>query len=962
MDEDEEEGEDENGVPYRRYSLRTKRAQPHRLNYELVQHTRRPARTMFDQLPRSPVRRKRVFAVDQNNPTSPYQRRHLRTNSQVHASSSGSTSQSDDEKKFDRRKSRSMAKARNKCLPMNLSASELATHGFARERVKIGSSLADVDPMTLDKSVKFSSIGGHKHHIRSLKEMVVFPLIYPEIFTRFNIAPPRGCLFHGPPGTGKTLMARALVNECSTDSRKVAFFMRKGADCLSKWVGESERQLRLLFDQAYQMRPSIIFFDEIDGLAPVRSSRQDQIHSSIVSTLLALMDGLDSRGEIVVIGATNRIDSIDPALRRPGRFDREFLFPLPDKKSRHEILKIHTAKWEPPLPQPFVENLAEKTVGYCGADLKALCTEATLHALRKSFPQIYATNDKLKLDVNQISIGPNNFYQAMKSIVPTAQRSHPTPAYPLSPSMVPLLQATLIRSIAQLARVFPITLSTFLGEIPNPDENADSDSDDDDEADSLQNATSLPPNGLSTLTSNAQSYRESVIHRPRLMICGADKAGHTTHLAPAILHDIEGLPLHLINIASLFSISACTPEESCSQVFREAIRTAPCIIYLPDITTWWNCASDTLRYTFQSHLQSVPTSSPVLVIATSNEPHMLLPHPLSTIFNPQYDEVFNVSKPTTEERTLFFAPIFNKFAVKPPVQKDLHKKLLPSLERAPPPPVVELTKAELKNLELSEESTMRSLRLFLRDVLTRLAQDRRFKVFLKPVDLEEVEDYADVIENPMDISTMMNRIDQHKYQNVASFLSDINLICSNALEYNPDFYKSLRHRACLLKDMAHAIVEEDLDPNFERKCNEVIDAQQRRKANPSKFAPSYYNVLPKNKKTPTQQLEEDEELSEDEPPLVCNVEGVEDAGLDHEQEVESDQEDRNEMKVRTRSMGSQPPDKPIVVDPYKLKRLLEYTVQVTSKLMVADLERLYSILSRSIYRHRHDYDKTQLTQ
>ncbi|XP_054668176.1 ATPase family AAA domain-containing protein 2-like [Grus americana] len=110
--------------------------------------------------------------------------------------------------------------------------------------------------------------------------------------------------------------------------------MRKGADCLSKWAGESERQLRLLFDQAYQMRPSIIFFDEIDGLAPVRSSEQDQIHSSIVSTLLALMDGLDSRGEIVVIGATNRLDSIDPALRRPGRFDREFLFSLPDKEVR----------------------------------------------------------------------------------------------------------------------------------------------------------------------------------------------------------------------------------------------------------------------------------------------------------------------------------------------------------------------------------------------------------------------------------------------------------------------------------------------------------------------------------------------------------------------------------------------------------------------------------------------------
>lgn len=142
-------------------------------------------------------------------------------------------------------------------------------------------------------------------------------------------------------GTGKTLLARALANECSFGSRKVSFFMRKGADLLSKWVGESEKQLRLLFEQAAQMKPSIIFFDELDGLAPVRSSRQDQIHASIVSTLLALMDGLDNRGEVIVIGATNRIDAIDPALRRPGRFDRELYFPLPARKVSRKMLSYH---------------------------------------------------------------------------------------------------------------------------------------------------------------------------------------------------------------------------------------------------------------------------------------------------------------------------------------------------------------------------------------------------------------------------------------------------------------------------------------------------------------------------------------------------------------------------------------------------------------------------------------------
>lgn len=164
--------------------------------------------------------------------------------------------------------------------------------------------------------------------------------------------------------------------------------MRKGADCLSKWVGESERMLRLLFDQAYKMRPSIIFFDEIDGLAPVRTSRQDQNYSSIVSTLLALMDGMDSRGEVVVIGATNRVDNIDPALRRPGRFDREFVFPLPSKDARQTILQIHTKAWRPKPKEEFISELAERCEGYCGADLKALCTEASLLAFRRYFPQV----------------------------------------------------------------------------------------------------------------------------------------------------------------------------------------------------------------------------------------------------------------------------------------------------------------------------------------------------------------------------------------------------------------------------------------------------------------------------------------------------------------------------------------------------------------------------------------------
>ncbi|GMF56732.1 unnamed protein product [Phytophthora fragariaefolia] len=344
-----------------------------------------------------------------------------------------------------------------------------------------GSSRADITPVEVDRSITWESVGGLKSHIEALKEMVMLPLLYPEFYDKYKVSPPSGVLFYGPPGTGKTLLARALANSCSvygegeqgSDSkglanlaqktttqgrprRQVTFYMRKGADCLSKWVGEAERQLRLLFEEAKRNQPSIIFFDEIDGLAPVRSAKQDQIHASIVSTLLALMDGMDSRGRVVVIGATNRLDAIDPALRRPGRFDRELGFKLPSVHERKSMLAIHSKHWKPSLSDRFLTHLAEQTVGYCGADIKALCAEAALCSLRRVYPQVYASQDKLLINLDKVVVSRSDFVKAAKKITPASHRAVSSFASPLPRSVKGLLQAELKNVLRDVAHHFPL--------------------------------------------------------------------------------------------------------------------------------------------------------------------------------------------------------------------------------------------------------------------------------------------------------------------------------------------------------------------------------------------------------------------------------------------------------------------------------------------------------------------------
>ncbi|KAG7388904.1 ATPase AAA domain-containing protein 2B [Phytophthora boehmeriae] len=217
-----------------------------------------------------------------------------------------------------------------------------------------------------------------------------------------------------------------------------------------------ERQLRLLFEEAKRNQPSIIFFDEIDGLAPVRSAKQDQIHASIVSTLLALMDGMDSRGRVVVIGATNRLDAIDPALRRPGRFDRELGFKLPSVSERKSMLAIHSKHWNPPLSDKFLLELAEQTVGYCGADIKALCAEAALCSLRRVYPQVYASESKLLINLDKVVVARGDFVKASKKITPASHRSVSSFAAPLPQAVKGMLHGSLTKVLRDIARHFPL--------------------------------------------------------------------------------------------------------------------------------------------------------------------------------------------------------------------------------------------------------------------------------------------------------------------------------------------------------------------------------------------------------------------------------------------------------------------------------------------------------------------------
>lgn len=593
--------------------------------------------------------------------------------------------------------------------------------------VKGKNTLADTDPLGIDVNIDFSVIGGLNNYIDQLKEMITLPLLYPEIYSKFHITPPRGVLFHGPPGTGKTLMARALAASCSSQNQKITFFMRKGADCLSKWVGEAERHLRLLFEEAKANQPSIIFFDEIDGLAPVRSSKQEQIHASIVSTLLALMDGMDNRGQVIIIGATNRPDSIDPALRRPGRFDREFYFPLPDLNSRKDILNIHMRKWEHKMSDEFVDQLAKLTKGYGGADLKSLCTESALMAIQRSYPQIYQSNDKLKINLNKIKILPNDFIMSLKKIVPNSVRSTNITNQPLSPHLNLLLKNQLNEIVSKVnEEILPILKKPL---------------------------TIIEESKYLSTNDNFESLKEIGqidqlrIFKPRLALNGSAGQG-LKYIINDLMTQMDGLTIQILDFNKLFSDNSITLENLIIQTFNELKRSKPSILLIPDSITFLRNLPQTCKSLIKYLINGlVPNDRILIMVEIDNNNEELsfeILDELEEILDIKEENMIPITNPNAPERSSFYQMAIKNVFKTPMEYNDIKirpKRVLKKLPILPPPPPQtlqvnsnneNLSKKEQVKLDIKLKNSLKVKLSVLMDLFK-----TKYKKFKKPI----IDDY-----------------------------------------------------------------------------------------------------------------------------------------------------------------------------------------------------------------------------
>lgn len=472
------------------------------------------------------------------------------------------------------------------------------------QRTKFSIQRPDYSP---DSGVKVSyeDIGGLERELKLVREMVELPLYHAELFERLGIEAPKGVLLYGPPGTGKTLIARAIANEA-----KLHFIKVDGPEIIHKFYGESEARLREIFEEASQNAPSVIFIDEIDAIAPKRVNVLGDVEKRIVAQLLALMDGMVPRGHVIVIGATNIPEMVDPALRRPGRFDREIAIPVPNEEGRLAILKIHSRRM--PLSNDVdLERLAEITYGFVGADLEMLCKEAGMVALRR-YLSLCDSDFDFKNNSHNLQITMEDFLSALREIEPTATREFLTERSTVKWEDVGGLKdikETLI-SIVEWPCKYPVLFAA--GKVS-------------------------PPRGI--------------------LFSGPSGTGKT--LVAKALAGETGLNLISVNGPMIFSKWLGESEKALHEIFKKAKQSAPCILFFDEIdalVTKRGISSESgtverVSSQFFSELDNLSDLSQVIVLGATNREDLVDPALLRT---GRFDFVLRFSIPNEKERLEIF--------------------------------------------------------------------------------------------------------------------------------------------------------------------------------------------------------------------------------------------------------------------------------------------------------------------
>ncbi|MFH1249307.1 MAG: CDC48 family AAA ATPase [archaeon] len=451
--------------------------------------------------------------------------------------------------------------------------------------------------------VTYEDIGGLEEEIKKIREMVELPLKHPEIFTALGIDPPKGVLLFGPPGTGKTLLAKAVANESEAN-----FILINGPEIMSKFYGESEKKIRDIFEEAEKSAPAIIFIDEIDAIASKREESYGEVERRVVSQILTMMDGLKSRGKVVVIGATNMPNSLDPALRRPGRFDREIEISVPDKKGRLSILKIHTRNM--PLKDVNLEELAAVTHGFVGADLSALTKEAAMNVLRKVLPSLNLKEDQEvpREVLIKLKVFDNDFREALRVVRPSAMRE------------------VLVEK--------PNVKWEDIGGLDSIKQE-------------LREAVEWP-------LKHPESFKRMGIRPPRgILVYGPPGTGKTL-LAKAVANESEANFIQ-VKGPSLLSMWVGKSEEGVRKIFERARQVSPCVIFFDEIDSlasrrgYDNGSKVTERVLNQmlAEMDGIEELQGVIVIGATNRPDMLDP----ALLRPgRFDRIISTSVPDKKGR------------------------------------------------------------------------------------------------------------------------------------------------------------------------------------------------------------------------------------------------------------------------------------------------------------------------